>query len=45
VVETSPGPNCMTTMALTQPVELVAVPAAGAEGWDFLDREERRDCP
>ena len=29
VVETAPGPDCVTTSALTQPVALVAVPAAG----------------
>ncbi|HUF34738.1 MAG TPA: protease complex subunit PrcB family protein [Gemmatimonadales bacterium] len=45
VLETSPGPNCMTTMALTQPAVLLALPATPAAGWDFLEREERRDCP
>ena len=44
VLSSSPGRNCMTTMALTQPVAVVAVAAAGAEPVEFVEREERRDC-
>jgi hypothetical protein len=44
VVETKPGPNCMTTLALTQPVEVVAVRAARAARWEFVEREEIKDC-
>ncbi len=44
VVETSPGPGCMTTAALTQPVDVVVVPAAGVTGWSFIDRAATRPC-
>ncbi len=43
VVETSPGPGCLTTQALTAPVAAVSVerhPGAPV----FLEREETRDC-
>jgi hypothetical protein len=44
VLTSSPGSNCMTTMALTQPVAAVAVAAAGVHEVEFVEREERRDC-
>jgi hypothetical protein len=44
VLETSPGPDCMTTMALTQPVDVVMVPAAGVTGWSFVDRTATEPC-
>ena len=44
VVETSPGPNCMTTAAMTQPVDVVMVPGAGVNGWSFIDRKVTRGC-
>ncbi|HEX2219621.1 MAG TPA: protease complex subunit PrcB family protein [Gemmatimonadales bacterium] len=44
VVETSPGPNCMTTMALTQPVDVIMVPAAGVTGWSFIDSTATSTC-
>ena len=44
VLTRTPGGNCSTTMALTQPVEVVAVAAAGAEPVKFVEREERQDC-
>ncbi len=44
VVERTPGPNCVTTASLTQPVDVVIVPAAGAKGWSFLERKEIRGC-
>ncbi|MGH7525215.1 MAG: protease complex subunit PrcB family protein, partial [Gemmatimonadales bacterium] len=44
VLETSPGPDCMTTAALTQPVDVVVVPAAGARSWSFVERREARSC-
>jgi hypothetical protein len=44
VVETRPGAGCSVTMGLTQPVEVVAVRAARAERWEFMEREESRDC-
>jgi hypothetical protein len=44
VLETSPGPDCMTTMARTQPVDVVMVPAAGVTGWSFIDRTATEAC-
>jgi hypothetical protein len=44
VLETSAGPECMTTAALTQPVDVVMVPTAGVTGWSFVDREATRPC-
>jgi hypothetical protein len=44
VVQTSPGPNCMTTSALTQPVDVVVMPAVNALGWSFVERKEVRAC-
>jgi hypothetical protein len=44
VLRTSPGKDCMTTAALTQPVDVVLVPAAGVTGWSFVDRAATRAC-
>jgi hypothetical protein len=44
VVETTPGPNCLTTGAVTQPVDVVVVPVAAPRGWSFLERKEIRGC-
>jgi hypothetical protein len=44
VLQTVPSPNCVTTSALTQPVDVVAVPAVGAQSWSFLERQEVRGC-
>jgi PrcB C-terminal len=44
VLQTVPSPNCVTTSALTQPVDVVVVPAVGAQGWSFLERQEVRGC-
>ncbi len=44
VVDTSPGPDCMTTSALTQPVDVVLVPAEGVKGWSFIDRKATNAC-
>jgi PrcB C-terminal len=44
VVETTPGPNCMTTTSLTQPVDVVVVPASTARSWSFVERREVRGC-
>ena len=44
VVERTPGPNCMTTASLTQPVDVVVVPAADARSWSFMERKEIRGC-
>jgi hypothetical protein len=44
VVERTPGPNCMTTASLTQPVDVVIVPASDTRSWSFLERKEIRGC-
>jgi protease stability complex PrcB-like protein len=44
VVETTPGPNCMTTTSLTQPVDVIVVPASTARSWSFVERKEVRGC-
>lgn len=44
VVETAPGPNCITTAALTQPVDVVAVPAVSVRSWSFIEHRKLRGC-
>jgi hypothetical protein len=44
VVETTPGPNCMTTGSLTQPVDIVVVPGVTPRSWSFVERKEVRGC-
>ena len=44
VIERTPGPNCMTTASLTQPVDVVTVPASEARSWSFVERKEIRGC-
>jgi hypothetical protein len=44
VVETTPGPGCMMTQALTQPVDVVVVAAAAAETWSFTERRVEQGC-
>jgi PrcB C-terminal len=44
VVETSPGPNCITATALSQPVDVVTVPVVGVQTWSFVERKEVRGC-
>jgi PrcB C-terminal len=40
VVETGPGAGCVTTAALTQPVDVVLVSVTGVTGWSFADPAE-----
>lgn len=44
VMETSPSTGCVTTAALTQPVDVVMVPAAGVTGWSFIDSKAVGAC-
>jgi hypothetical protein len=44
VLETSPGPECVTTSALSQPVDVVMIPSAGVTGWSFIDRAATHAC-
>jgi protease stability complex PrcB-like protein len=44
VVETTPGPDCVTTSELTQPVEAVAIPVVQLFSWHFVERKATSDC-
>jgi hypothetical protein len=44
VVETTPGPNCITTASLTQPVDVVVVPGVAPQSWSFVEHKEVRGC-
>ena len=44
VLETTPGPNCMTSAVLTQPVDVVVLPAVNVRGWSFIEKKNVRGC-
>jgi hypothetical protein len=44
VVETTPGPNCITATSLTQPVDVIVVPVPTARSWSFVERKDVRGC-
>jgi hypothetical protein len=44
VLETTPGPNCMTTASLTQPVDVVVVQSLNPRTWSFVERKDVRGC-
>ncbi|MBI1967058.1 MAG: protease complex subunit PrcB family protein [Gemmatimonadetes bacterium] len=44
VLEMAPGMGCAVTLALTQPVDAVVMPAAPAASVRFVERRETRDC-
>jgi hypothetical protein len=44
VLETYPSTGCMTTAALTQPVDVVVVPSTGVTGWSFIDSRAVGPC-
>ena len=44
VVETTPGPNCITSSSPTQPVDVVVVPVVALRSWSFVERKEVRGC-
>ena len=44
VLETSPGPGCAVTQALTQPVDVVVVAAPDVRTWSFSDRGQVQGC-
>jgi hypothetical protein len=44
VLETYPGEGCMTTAALTQPVDVVVVDGTGVTGWSFIDGRAVGPC-
>jgi hypothetical protein len=44
VLQTDPGPGCLTTQQLTQPVDVVVVAAAGAPTWSFSEQTRSQEC-
>jgi hypothetical protein len=44
VVETRPGPNCIATTSLTQPVDVVVIPRVNSRGWSFVEQQEVSAC-
>jgi hypothetical protein len=44
VVETSPGPGCLVTMALTEPVDVVRLPGMAGRQVEFAESKEIREC-
>jgi len=44
VTETEPPKGCMTTQAMTQPVDVVVVAAADVKTWSFSDRKVTGGC-
>lgn len=44
VVESSPGPNCITTSELTQPVDVVTIPRTKLQSSSFVERKATLDC-
>jgi hypothetical protein len=44
VVETVPGPNCLSTSALSEPVDIVVVQGLAAKTWSFVEQKQVRGC-
>jgi hypothetical protein len=44
VTETAPGPNCLSTSALSQPVDVVVVQGVKPKSWSFVEQKEVRGC-
>jgi protease stability complex PrcB-like protein len=44
VLETAPGPNCITSSPPTQPADVVVVPVVAPKSWSFIERKEVRAC-
>jgi hypothetical protein len=44
VTQSSPGPTCITTAALTQPADAVVVPGGRGAEVRFVERTAREDC-
>lgn len=44
VLEISPGPDCVTSSSLTQPVDVVLVSGVSPASWSFVERDEVRGC-
>jgi hypothetical protein len=44
VLETVPGPNCLSASSLSQPVDVVVVQGNRPKSWSFVERKEVRGC-
>jgi hypothetical protein len=44
VASVVPDSTCMTTPALTQPVDVVAIPRRGVRSWTFTEQKRTRGC-
>ena len=44
VVETTPGPNCATSGALTQPADVIVIEGVAPRSWSFAERKDVRGC-
>jgi hypothetical protein len=44
VVEATPGPNCMSTSALTQPVDVIVLTGLSVKNWSFVEQKQVRGC-
>lgn len=44
VLETVPGPNCLSTSALSQPVDVVVIQGFKPKSWSFVEQKEVRAC-
>jgi PrcB C-terminal len=45
VLETAPGPNCMTTSTLTQPVDVIVLQGVSPRSWSFVEQKNVSSCP
>jgi hypothetical protein len=44
VRETSPGPNCLSTSSLTQPVDVIVLQGVKPNSWNFIEQKDVRGC-
>jgi len=44
VLETAPGPNCLSATALSQPVDVVVLEGDKPRSWSFVEQKEVRSC-
>ncbi len=44
VRETAPGPNCLSTSNLTQPVDVIVVQGVKPKSWSFVEQKDVRSC-
>jgi hypothetical protein len=44
VLETTPGPNCISATALSQPADVVVIEGDKPKSWSFVEQKEVRSC-